>query len=544
MSTNHPGSAKSDGGVVFFNGNIHTLEADNPRATVLAVKGTELAYVGSDLKAAAQAVSPSAEHIDLQGLTAVPGLIDGHGHLLGEGLKLARPNVQGLSKAETLEVIRREAAARPAGEWILGYGWNQETWPGGAWPTKEELDAAAPDNPVALDRVDKHSMWVNSLVLRAAGLTDQSPDPPGGEYLRDGAGRLQGIVIGQAMWSVWNVFPPVDERGRHQALMMAQEEMLGYGLTSLMLAGATMADLDQMDAAYRSGDLKLRVRAMLWAGEKQDTAYLDAGRRKVVGLFDEHLSISGVKIHSDGSLGSRSAWLLEDYADRPGHRGGHNYSDEALLAIMERARDHDLGVSIHAIGDAAIRQAVRTMEKVLRRRPGDHRWRIEHFQVVTPEDLALALELGIVASLQTVGIMTDIHMAEDRLGPERLKRSYPWRKYLDGGGVLVNGSDGPVEPVNPFEGMYAAVTRRDLTGFPAGGWYPENCLTREEALKTYTTWAAWSEFNEHRKGSLKVGKLADFAVLDRDPLSCPEDEIKDIQAVRTVLGGETVHLKD
>ncbi len=535
-----PGPAEP-AGLLVFNARIHTLRPDTPTASVMAARGAELVYVGDDRRKAAALLPPRAVKLDLEGRPVIPGLIDGHAHVVSEGLRLAELILLDKSRAEILALIGREAATRPPGDWIVGQGWNQEHWPGQDWPTKEELDAVAPHHPVAMDRVDKHSTWVNSEALRRAGLTDQSPDPPGGEFVRDPAGRLKGVLVGQAMWAVKDLIPPPDERRLHQALLRAQAEMLGFGLTSVMEAGATLKKLEVMEKAYQDGELKLRIRAMLLAREKQDEAYLAAGGRRVDGLFGERLSINGVKIHSDGSLGSRSAWLYRDYADRPGHRGGHNYSDQELLAILERARAHDLGVSIHVIGDAAVGQAVAAMERVLRKRPGDHRWRLEHFQVVTERDLELTLALKLIPSIQSVGLMSDLEMAEDRLGPKRLKLSYAWREILNRGGILVNGSDAPVESANPFWGMYAAVTRRNLAGRPPGGWRPEERLTREEALKTYTTWAAWSEFNEHRKGSLAAGMLADFIVLDRDPLVCPEEEIKDTQVLLTILGGEIVH---
>lgn len=526
--------------LLIFNGHIYTLDPGNPTATVLAAKGQELIYAGRDVRAAEALVSSRARRIDLRGRTVIPGLIEGHGHLLSEGIKLAELDIYQKSKEEALAIIAEEARRHPPGAWIVGHGWNQESWPGQAWPNKEELDRAAPDHPVILDRVDKHSSWANSLALALAGLSPDSPDPIGGEYLKDSSGQLQGILIGQAMWAVKNIIPPLDERGAYQAVMRAQAEMLGYGLTSLMDAGATWLSLGLLKKAAEKDELKLRVRAMLLALQQEDEAYLEAGGRKVRGLYGERLSIDGVKIHADGSLGSRSAWLRQDYSDRPGHRGGPNYDEADLEKIVRRAREHDLGLSVHAIGDAAVGQILEVMARVLGPRPGDHRWRIEHFLVVSEEDRDRALALGVQPSIQSVGLMSDLDMAEDRLGPERVKRAYAWREILDRGGRLVNGSDGPVDSVNPFQGMYAAVTRKNLAGLPPGGWYPEHKLSRLEALQTYTTWSAWSEFNEGRKGSLTPGRLADLAVLDRDLFTCPEDEIKDIQVLMTIAGGEVV----
>lgn len=528
-------------GLLLHNALIHTLNPAQPSAKVLVSAGPEIVYVGDDLQKAKTMLPAGSREMNLEGLTVIPGLIDGHVHLIGEGEKLAQLDLHDLDFQQTLEAVAREAAGRAPGEWILGLGWNQENWPGGRWPHCRDLDEAAPHNPVILDRTDKHSVWVNSAALKLGGLTPTTPAPSGGEYLKDERGRLQGILIGNGMWAVKEAVPPPGEEGLRAALMRAQEEMLAYGITSVMDAGLTMSSLALLEKAYASGDLKIRIRGMMLAYDKSDEAYLAAGRGPVRGLFQERLSVEGIKIHSDGSLGSRSAWLSRDYADRPGHRGGHSYSDDELYALMKRAHDHGLIVSVHAIGDAAVHQALLCMEKALAPETGDRRWRLEHFQVVQPRDMDLALKLKIVASIQSVGIMNDLSMAEDRLGPELIEYSYPWREFLNRGGVLVNGADGPVESVNPYLGMYAAVSRRDLSGRPPGGWRPQDKLSRLEALSSYTDWAAYSEFNENRKGRLAPGFLADLAVIDRDSLSCPEEELKDIQVRMTVLGGEIVY---
>ncbi|MDR2946105.1 MAG: amidohydrolase [Candidatus Adiutrix sp.] len=526
--------------LICFNGHIHTLDKARPLASALAAENGEIAYVGDSLEEARRAVAPGAEELDLKGRTVIPGLIDAHSHLLSEGLKLGRLDVAGLSKEAVLEKVRRTAAATPPGEWIVGQGWDQTHWPGEGWPSRHELDEAAPRNPVVLDRIDWHSLWANTQALTAACLDGRTPDPSGGEFLREADGSLSGIAVGEGMWPVWNAVPPESEAKKLQALMRAQKEALGFGLTSVVWVGVTMPDLEIIKKAYENGDLKIRIRALMLAHGRHDAQYYAAGGGPVHGLFGEKFSIAGVKIHADGSLGSRSAWLLQDYADRPGHRGGHSYSDAELLAVMEEARDHDMQVAIHAIGDAAVRQAVTAMAAVLQRRPCDHRWRIEHFQVAADNDLSAAMELGIIPSLQTVGLMADLDMAEERLGPEVAKRAYNWRDFFKRGGVVINGSDGPVESVNPFEGMYAAVTRQNLAGRPTGGWKPEHRLSRWEALASYTLWSAWSEFGEARKGSLTPGKLADFVVLDRDLMACPESEIKAVKALMTFLGGALV----
>jgi predicted amidohydrolase YtcJ len=280
---------------------------------------------------------------------------------------------------------------------------------------------------------------------------------------------------------------------------------------------------------------------MLFAESRDDAAYIESGGRPVSGLHGERFSIGGVKIIADGSLGSRSAWLSSDYADRPGHRGEPWCGEAELRAVMERARAHGFQVAVHAIGDAAVARVVGVMAEVLGPEPGDHRWRLEHFQVAAEEDRDRVLALGLVPSIQAAGLMSDLSMAGERLAPPALARAYAWREILDAGGIITGGSDAPIESVNPFHGLYAAVTRQTLAGRPPGGWRPEHRFTRLEALKSYTIWAARAMFAEKRQGSLAPGKLADFAVLSRDPLTCPAGEIKDIQALLTVIGGEVVY---
>jgi len=527
--------------IIYTNGLIHTLEEARPLASVLAVCGQELVYVGSSPAAGAARLSRGAHRVDLSGRVVVPGLLDGHVHLVSEGLRRAQPALGGLSRAEVLARVAREAADRPAGNWIVGHGWNQEDWSEGDWPGLAELDAAAPDHPVLLERVDRHSAWVNSLALAAAGLDEKSPNPTGGEVLRDQAGGLRGILTGTAINRVRQVQPRPTRAEIQAAYLSAQAACLAHGVTGGLEASSRLGDLEVLRAAYDRGLVKMRLRAMLFAASGEDAAYMAGGGRPVTGLYGERFSIGGVKIIADGSLGSRTAWLTADYADRPGHRGGPCHSDAELATVMKRARAHGFQVAVHAIGDAAVAQAVRLMAEALGPDPGDHRWRLEHFQVVREEDLARVLALGLVPSIQAAGLMNDLAMAGERLGPALLPRAYAWREILEAGGVMTGGSDAPIESVNPFLGLYAAVTRQTLSGRPAGGWGPEHRFTRLEALKSYTSWAAWAMFAEKRQGSLAPGKLADFTVLSGDPLACPAEELKDLQALLTVIGGETVY---
>ncbi|MDL2272387.1 amidohydrolase [Desulfovibrio sp. OttesenSCG-928-I05] len=528
-------------GTVFINGNIYTLDPARPHASAVAVKGDSIVYVGDAPGDAARAAGPDARTIDLGGETLIPGLIESHMHFLHEGQMLSEMDIYWKSKEEIIELVAQEAARREPGEWIIGRGWNHETWDVRVWPSKDELDRVAPLNPVALSRADHHSMWVNSAALRLAGIGPDTPDPHGGEILRTDSGEPSGILVDTGMFAVWNALPVPDDAETRRLYLLAQDELFAFGITSLVNASQTVRNHDILDAACADGDLKIRVYDMLATHADQDQAWLEAGRGPEFGKYGGRLSARAVKIVLDGSLGSRSAWMMQEYADRPGHRGNERFSDEELFAIVMRARENGFQPCLHAIGDAAVRQAVRVLDDVLRARPlTDHRFRIEHFQTVDPADLRRAIALGIVPAMQAIHLASDWKMAQVRLHPATLATAYIWRDVLDAGGIIAGGSDAPMDLVNPYYGIYASVTRKDLNGEPSGGWVPEQRMTREEALKSYTLWAAYAEFAETRRGSIEVGKLADLTLLDRDIMRCPEDDIKDTKALMTVVGGEVV----
>lgn len=517
---------------IFYNAVIHTMNPALPKATVLAVRGREIAYVGEDMDDARACLSPGAKTFDLDGKTVVPGLIESHMHFLGEGQRLSEVDMFMKPKEEILRLIAEEAGRRAPGEWITGRGWNNETWRDKRWPGKEELDAVSPHNPVGLTRMDGHSMWINSLALKIAGITADTPDPQGGEIFRLPSGEPQGILVDTPILKVWAQLPTPTEEQARQFYRQAEKELFGHGITSLVNASQTLRQHDVLARAFEAGDLKIRVYEMLAAHAGQDIEFLAQGRTPFQGHFRERLSLRAVKLIGDGSLGSRSAWMLADYADRPGHRGNGRYSDAEMFATIKRARQNGFQACVHAIGDAGVQQAVAVMGDVLRQNPlPDHRFRIEHFQTAMPEDRAEALRLGIITSMQTIHEMSDRNMVSVRLSPTALARSYTWREIIDCGGILPNGSDAPMEKVNPFLGMHAAVSRQE----------PCKNMTRLEALRSFTIWGAFAQFTEKRNGSLERGKLADFAVLDKDILTCPTEELATTQVLMTVVDGETVY---
>ncbi|GHH99894.1 amidohydrolase [Neobacillus kokaensis] len=531
---------------VYLNGNIYTVDKKFSKAKAMAIKGQKLIYVGNKGQAK-KYIGANTKVVDLEGKTVIPGLNDGHLHFPRIGINLLKIDGFNKPKEEILNLVKEEANRLKPGEWILGFGWNHELWPDKKFPTKEELDAVAPDNPVVLTRVDAHSIWVNSQALVIGGITKETPDPQGGEIIRDSNGEPTGVLIDTAGTPVTSKIPPYSTERVEEGLLKAQEELFKNGITSATDAGSHLIDINSMKNLYKQGDLKVRLNVMVANGVGGATGeslehYYKHGPE--IGLFGDRLTVRSLKLVGDGSLGSRSAALLEDYSDRPGHKGNYRFTDEELYRLVKEARKYGWQVAAHAIGDGAIEQVINTYERVLKEEPlKDHRWRIEHFQVANASEIQRIAELGILPSMQPVHATSDKNMAEDRVGPERIKYSYAWRKVIDAGSHIVGGSDAPVELVNPFHGLYAAVTRMDRDGEPDGGWYSEESMTREEALKAFTIWAAEGSFEEKIKGSLEAGKLADFLVVDRDPMECPEELLKDIQVLSTVLGGDVVYKK-
>lgn len=525
---------------LYTNGHIYTMNPRQPVANTLATNGKNILYVGNDPHSVS--LAPGVKPVDLRGGIVVPGLIDAHMHVMALGNSLLALRLYNLNKNDILEAVRREAQKLPKGEWLTGMGWNQELWTDKAWPCKDELDEVAPHNPVALDRWDGHALWANSLALQAAGITAESHSPMGGEIFKKPDGSLQGILTDTAVQIMWNAAPPMSDARLRLAVLKMQEKLFSYGITSVCDAYAARNYYPPIITALQSGELKLRIYGLTPIETGQEHPVTVLGTKPVIGAYDEHLTMRAAKLLSDGSLGSRSAWLTHDYADRPGHVGNARYNNEQLVALVTMARKNGFQMCIHAIGNAAVKQCMGAMKKVLSAYPGpDHRFRIEHFQIASESDFIEAGKLGVIPAMQCAHLISDLNMVDKRLDAELSRTAYAWKSAIRHCGLFAGGSDAPMGIANPFHGMYAAVTRADLDGNPKGGWHPQQCITREEALKSYTTWAAYSQFEENRKGSLESGKLADFAVLDRDILTCTPEALKDTRVIMTVSGGEEVY---
>jgi predicted amidohydrolase YtcJ len=527
---------------VYLNGNIYTVDEQNPKASAMVIADDRFIFVGSD-KTAQEYIGDQTTVFDLKGKTVLPGLIDAHAHYSGVGNRKMKLDAFWKTKQDILDTVRQAVHSAEKGEWIEGRGWNQEVWDPPDYPTRKDLDDIAPDHPIYLERTDGHAAWVNSKALKIAGITEETINPPGGEIIRDAAGVPTGVLVDTAKLTVFDKIPPFTEQKALQALEMAQEEFFSHGLTGVHDAGSDLQTIERVKRLYDSGRLCIRLYVFMRIPDGSTTLgdeFYAPGKQ--IGLYNNSLTIRGIKISIDGTLGSHGALMIEGFSDRSdGYLGLQRVTRERLLAVAKRAHEAGFQVAVHAIGDAANRQALDVYEAVVKETPNnDYRHRIEHAQVVALEDIPRFKQLGVIPAMQAVHATSDKNMAEKRVGPERIKGAYAWRKFLETGAVIPNGTDAPVEKVNPFHVLFASVARQSLDGKPTGGWYPAEKMTREEALRSYTIWAAYAAFEENIKGSIREGKLADFIIIDRDYMRCDESEIKDISVLQTILGGNVV----
>jgi predicted amidohydrolase YtcJ len=518
---------------------VHTLAAGREAVDAIAWDATgRVLATGSRANLVSR--FPGAVRVDVGSATVIPGLIDAHGHVLSEGLALLRADLVGTKdKAAVVARLGDFARTLPDGAWLLGRGWDQNDWPGAAYPTAADLDAAFPMRPVWLERIDGHAGWANSAAMRAAG-RDLTGDwqPPGGRILRTN-GQPTGIFIDSAVSIVDAAVPPPDAGVRETALVRALGAIAAVGLTGVHDMGTSSDDLALFRRFADAGRLTARITAYA-DGDGPALAALCAG-----GAYAHpggRLRMAGVKLYADGALGSRGAALLADYRDEPGNRGLFVTTPFALKAAMSKALGCNLQVATHAIGDAANRFVLDLYERELL--PAERtrlRWRIEHAQIVSLADIPRFAALEVIASMQPVHATSDGPWVEARIGREGLPGAYAWRRFLDAGAVLAFGSDFPVESPDPLLGLHAAVTREDLDGNPPGGWLPDQKLTALEALRAFTLAAAFAGFAEHEVGTLAPGFRADFAVLDADPLAVAPRAIPGIHVLSTWVDGRPVY---
>jgi predicted amidohydrolase YtcJ len=474
--------------------------------------------------------------LDGRGRTLLPGLIDAHGHVMALGYSALQLDLSATtSLAEAQARIAAYAAANPTPRWIVGGGWNQEKWKLGHFPTAADIDAVVANRPVWLSRVDGHAAWANSLAMKEAGISAASTAPSGGRIEREGK-QPSGIFVDAAQALVEKAVPPPLPRTRDAALQKAQDILLAFGVTATSDMGTPPEDWLVMRRAGDEG--RLRVRIMSY-GYGVESALAVGGTGPTPWLYDGRLRMVGVKLYSDGALGSRGAWLKRDYSDAPGQHGLPFHSDAELKNLMSRAAMDGFQVAVHAIGDAANAQLLDAIDELSDTYKGDRRWRVEHAQIVDPADLPRFAQHGIVASMQPTHETSDWRMAEARLGPDRLGGAYAWASMIRNGVPLAFGSDYPVESPNPFPGIAAAISREDAAGEPAGGWLPEQKVSLQQAFAGFTSGGAYAGFAEDRLGTLESGKMADFIFIDRDIFDgATPAQIRETQVIETWVGGK------
>lgn len=515
--------------LIITNANVLTVNDSFSKAEAFAVIGGKFVAVGSKKDILGQ--YRSDQRIDADGRTIVPGLIDGHCHFYNLGDFMQKVDLVGTGSYQ--EVLDRvvEFQKEKKADFIIGRGWDQNDWDTQAYPTRRELDRLFPKTPVALTRIDGHAMLVNKATLDLAGI-DKETQIEGGEILMEN-GNVTGVLVDNAMDLVWAIIPAPDRSTAIRSLQDAEDRCFSLGLTTVSDAGLDRNIIELIDSLQQGEALKMRIYAMVSATRDNLDHYLSRGPYKT-----DRLNVSSFKVYADGALGSRGAVLKSPYSDREGHFGAMVTSLDTLRAIARSLAKSEFQMNTHAIGDSANSFVLKTYAQNLKSQT-NRRWRIEHAQVVSPEDFLYFTE--ILPSVQPTHATSDMYWAEDRLGPERVKGAYAFRELLDINGRVVLGTDFPVERVNPMLTFYAAVSRKDLKGYPEGGFQMENGLSREQTLKGMTIWAAYANFEEAEKGSIEVGKFADFVILDKNIMEVEIEEVPNIKVVGTYLGGEKVY---
>ena len=510
--------------LVVSNAHIYTMDGAHPAATGLAVRGDRIVAVDS---AAAALVGPSTRKIDAGGATIVPGLIDSHGHMEGLGDILETFDLREVRSVEEIAaIVKKAAASLGKDEWIRGRAWDQTNW-GGTFPTQDVLTAAAPDNPVYLVRVDGHAGWANRRALEMAGVTKETAEPAGGKIIRDAKGEPTGVFVDRAQNLVTRKIPRATPEQVKRRLELAAKECARLGLTTVHDAGISAGDLAAYRELLRENKLPVRVYAMIGGEGDLWRRFLKSGPE-----IGDRLTVRTIKLVADGAMGSRGAAFWQPYSDDPGNTGLLILSRETIERVGREAYEHGFQVATHAIGDRANRTALDAYASVLKG-TNDRRWRIEHAQIVSLPDFALFAENSVIASVQATHATSDMRWVEKRIGPDRIAGAYAWQRFLKAGIHMPNGSDFPVESPNPLLGIYAAITR--------GGWTPEQRLTPEQALRSWTVEGAYAAFEEDRKGRLSPGMLADFVMLSDDVMHGDPARILKAHVKMTVLGGEVVY---
>ena len=540
---------------VYFNGDIYTV-AENEKVESVATLGGAILFAGSndDLK---DYIGEGTEQIDLQGMTMTPGFIESHGHFMGMGYNKLDLDLMGIKNYdEMVEMVAKAVAEAEPGEWILGRGWHQSKWDKEpetvvkGFQTHERLSAVSPDNPVYLRHASGHAGFANAKAMEIAGVNQMSTesmmqDITGGEIIRDENGNPTGIFSERAM-GVIGTYTPVNDAARDiAALELAIKASHRNGITSFHDAGVNQGTIDLYQSFKDQGKLGVRLYVMVSGRSEATKNWLERG--PMIDTADHLLTVRSIKLNCDGALGNRGAWLLEEYTDMPGEFGLETQPMEYVLEISKAGLENGFQVCAHAIGDRANHEVFNQFEVAFKEHPEiiDHRFRIEHAQHLHPDDIPRFAELNVIPAMQAVHLSSDRPWAIDRLGEKRIiEGAYMWQTLLKSGAKVINGTDVPVEDINPLASYYASVSRRTLKGEPEGGFEPNEKMTRAQALRSYTLDAAYGEFEEDFKGSIEVGKAADFTIFSKDIMTVEEMEILDAVVMMTVVNGEIVFKND
>lgn len=548
-------SKKTPADLIISGGTIYTMDVKNPVVEAVAVKADTIVFAGS-LKDAEAFKDDKTQLLDLKGATMTPGFIESHGHIMGLGYSELRLDLMNIKSYDELVAMVKEAVAKAQpGQWIVGHGWHQDKWDQKpekmvkGFQTHELLSEVSPNNPVYLSHASGHAGFANAKAMQIAGVNQLSVEKlesglgEGGEIIRDKLGNPTGIFNERAQGLITKFIPDNTEENNTQALELAMTACARNGITSFHDAGASRENLELFKKFRQEGKLKTRLYEMITGW---DRPLIYEYYKKGPEIDPRGVTIRAIKLNCDGALGSRGAWLLEPYTDRPDFSGMATFSMDSVLKTSRDALKFGFQVCSHAIGDRANHEILDRYETAFKENPEkkDPRFRIEHAQHLHPNDIPRFGQLGVIPAMQAIHLSSDRPWAIERLGEKRIKEgAYMWQSLLKTGAKVINGTDVPVEPINPVASFYASVTRQTLKGEPAGGFEPEEKMTREQALRSYTLDAAYGAFEENIKGSIEPGKLADFTVFSKDIMKVPDGELLSTEIVRTILGGATIYEK-
>jgi predicted amidohydrolase YtcJ len=538
--------------LLIWNANVYTVDPAKPKAEAVGIKDGKIVFVGSneELK---HHIGSNTKQIDAKGKFLMPGLIEGHGHIHGMGASLISLNLMKVKNWDEIVALVKQAVknAKP-GDWIVGRGWHQEKWdrvPAKnhmGYPYYQELDQVSPNNPVLLTHASGHSSYVNGKALQLAGITEKTPDPSGGNIVKDKNGKIVGVLEERAQglvsvaYGTWRNKMPVEERKAEwqKSIALAEKECLRNGVTSFVDAGSSFDQVSWLKELAEQDKLMIRHWVMVRAGNEQ--IQQNASVFPIIDAGNAHLTVRSIKVSLDGALGSYGAWLLDPYSDRKDFYGQNTFDMGELRKIAAFAWDKNLQLCVHAIGDKANRETINIFsEQIVKDKGKDHRWRVEHAQHVHPSEIPRFKEWNIIASMQGIHCTSDAPFVLKRLGEDRAESgAYMWRAFMNAGVLVNNGTDVPVEDIDPFANFYSSVTRKLKNGF---AFYPAQKMTRAEAIYSYTLANAKAQFEEKQKGSIEEGKFADLVLLDNDLINCSEQDIPQTKVVMTIVGGKIVY---